>query len=120
VTSAANSRYMLLLTEFHRARTLAPKAPMTVMAAMEMRPATMAYSITSPPASSFARIVRDRITRDISLSPSKGSDRPRRPPKSAIFQHFFGQNVSRLNNVGGPNKNRKTPGSSGYHIIAGE
>jgi hypothetical protein len=63
-----------------------------------MRPATMAYSITSPPASSFARSARDRITRDISLSPFKGSDKPRRPPKSGIFQHHFGQNVSWLNN----------------------
>ena len=39
-------------TEFQRASTFVPTAPMTAIVAMTMSPATSAHSITSPPRSS--------------------------------------------------------------------
>jgi hypothetical protein len=56
---------MLLFTEFQRARTFVPNAPITVIAQIEISPATMAYSNTSPPDSSLINRFAHPKIRDI-------------------------------------------------------
>src|SRR6185503_3303407 len=63
--------YMLLLSEFQRARTLVPTEPMTAIAATTIRPATRAYSRTSPPCSSFTSRTRS-VFKAFIRSPLRG------------------------------------------------